>query len=87
MNAIPNFSDLAFPQPTRESLADDYAAIGALLDAGDVAAALAAWDWQRRDYDSWASLVHLRFSQDTTSAAAKAAREYADALAPGGDGA
>ncbi|MFC7474377.1 M3 family oligoendopeptidase [Dankookia sp. GCM10030260] len=82
MNAIPNFSDLAFPQPTRESLADDYAAIGALLDAGDLAAALAAWDGQRRAYDSWASLVHLRFSQDTTSAAAKAAREYADVLSP-----
>ena len=82
MNAIPNFSDLAFPQPTRESLAGDYAAIGALLEAGDLAAALAAWDRQRRDYDSWASLVHLRFSQDTTSGDAKAAREYADALSP-----
>ena len=82
MNAIPRFSDLAFPQPTRESLADDYAAIGSLLDAGEVAAALANWDRHRREYESWSSLVHLRFSQDTTSEAAKAAREYADALSP-----
>jgi M3 family oligoendopeptidase len=82
MNTIPKFSELTFPQPTRASLAEDYAAIGILVDAGDVGGALSAWDQQRRDYDSWSSLVHLRFSQDTTSEAAKAAREYADALAP-----
>ncbi|TCZ65566.1 M3 family oligoendopeptidase [Roseicella aquatilis] len=82
MSAIPTFSSLAFPQPTRESLAADHAAIGESLDARDIAGALAAWDRQRRDYESWSSLVHLRFSQDTTDAAAKAAREYADALDP-----
>jgi len=82
MNAIPGFASLAFPQPTRESLAADRAAVDALLDAGDLPGALAAWDHQRRAYDSWSALVHLRFAQDTTDEAAKAAREYADALAP-----
>ncbi|MFZ4410954.1 MAG: M3 family oligoendopeptidase [Paracraurococcus sp.] len=82
MNAIPGFSDLSFPQQTREGLAETYAAIGTRLDAGDVAGALATWDRHRREHDSWSALVHLRFSQDTTDAAAKAAREYADALAP-----
>ncbi|MDO9706901.1 M3 family oligoendopeptidase [Paracraurococcus lichenis] len=82
MTAVPNFASLAFPQPTRESLATDRAAVDALLDAGDLPAALAAWDGQRRVHDSWSALVHLRFAQDTTDAAAGAAREYADALAP-----
>ncbi|MES2711826.1 MAG: M3 family oligoendopeptidase, partial [Pseudomonadota bacterium] len=75
------FKDLAFPTPTRESLAARHAAIMALLDT-DRAAALAEFDKARREHDSWSALVHLRFSQDTTDAAAKAAREYADALAP-----
>jgi M3 family oligoendopeptidase len=82
MNAIPDFPWLRFPQPSRESLAADYAAVIARLDAGDLAGALADWDRHRRDYASWSALVHLRFSQDTMDEAAKAAREYADALAP-----
>ena len=36
----------------------------------------------RRAFETWSALVHLKFSQDTTDAAAKAAREYADGLAP-----
>lgn len=82
MTAIPNFSELSFPRPTRESLAAAYADIAARLDAGELGAALAEWDRHRRDLESWSSLTHLRFSQDTTSEAAKSAREYADALAP-----
>ncbi len=76
------FADIAVPTPDRDSLATRHAAIDALLDRGKRAAALAEWDRLRRDTESWSSLVHLRFAQDTTNAAAKAAREYADALAP-----
>ena len=36
----------------------------------------------RRAFETWSALVHLKFSQDTTDAAAKAAREYADGLSP-----
>ncbi|RAI58423.1 M3 family oligoendopeptidase [Roseicella frigidaeris] len=82
MNAIPKFSGLSFPRPTRESLAEAHAGIAAHLDSGALVPALAAWDRLRRDHESWSSLAHLRFAQDTTDAAAKAAREYADALAP-----
>src|ERR1700733_797612 len=53
-----------------------------MLDRGDRAAALAAWDGLRRRYDTWSALVHLRFAQDTTDASAKADRDYADALSP-----
>ena len=76
------FADIGAPRPTRESLAADHAAIEALLEHGDRAAALASWDRQRRQYDSWSALVHLRFAQDTKDAAAIADRDYADALAP-----
>lgn len=79
---LPPFASLHFPTPTREGLAAEAARIGALLDAGHRGEALATWDRQRRELDSWASLVHLRFSQDTGDAAARTAREYADALAP-----
>lgn len=78
----PRFDELSFATPTREGLAASYAYLGQKLGAGDVTAALAEWDKLRRDYESWASLVHLRFSQDTTDADARAAREYADALSP-----
>ena len=78
----PRFDELSFATPTREGLAASYGYLHARLDAGEVAAALAAWDALRRDYDSWSALVHLRFAQDTADAEAKAAREYSDALSP-----
>ena len=78
----PRFADIAEPRPTRDGLTAAYAAIGAALDRGDRAAALADWDGLRRRYDTWSALVHLRFAQDTTSEAAKADRDYADALSP-----
>jgi M3 family oligoendopeptidase len=81
----PLMSDLAFPTPTRDSLAASAAAIHALLDRHDPAAraeALAAWEQLRRTWESWSSMVHLRFSQNTQDAEARAARDYADALDP-----
>ena len=79
------FADIAEPRPTREGLTEAYAAIAAALDRGDRDDAL--WPTGtglRRRYDTWSALVHLRFAQDTTDAAAKADRDYADALSPGG---
>ncbi len=85
--AAPGFADIAaaITAPTRESLAEGHAAIGALLDRGDASAraeAIARFDTLRREYESWSALVHLRFAQDTTDAEAKAARDHADTLAP-----
>lgn len=76
------FDEITAPTPTGESLAAEAATINALLDAGDRAQAVARWDAARRAYDTWSALVHLRFAQDTANAEAKAAREYADKLAP-----
>ncbi len=79
------FSDLHPPRPTPAALEAAYAAIHADLDAGTPerrAVALANWEAERRRFESWSSLVHLRFSQDTTSAAAWADRDEADRLSP-----
>ncbi len=76
------FADITAPTPTRESLAAARAAIDALLDRRERDAAIAAWDRDRRAYDTWSALVHLRFAQDTADPEAKAARDYADTLSP-----
>ena len=76
------FAAITAPRPDAASLAADRAAVEALIDRDDLPAAIRLWDGQRRRHDSWASLVHLRFAQDTTSETAKADRDYADALAP-----
>lgn len=76
------FADLVAERPTRESLLSKHVTIAALLDRGDRAGALARWDSERRAFETWFSLVHLRFSQNTTDPAAVADRDYADSLAP-----
>ncbi|NVN11924.1 M3 family oligoendopeptidase [Nguyenibacter vanlangensis] len=76
------FKDLAFPAPTAESLARAFGAVNALLDAGQRDGALALFDTERRAYESWASMVALRFAQDTGSTQARADRELADGLTP-----
>jgi len=82
MDAALQFADITEPRPTRAGLAEAYASINALLGLGDRAAALSDWDWLRRQYDTWSALVHLRFAQNTADPAAKADRDYADALSP-----
>ena len=76
------FDSLAPQRPDRDSLTRCHASVEALLDAGNLPAALAAWDTARREYDTWSALVHLRFAQNTTDAQACADRDYADTLAP-----
>jgi M3 family oligoendopeptidase len=76
------FDSIAVATPDQDGLTAGYAEMDRRLDAGDLAGALGAWDAARRAFETWISLVHLRFAQDTTNAEAKAAREYADALTP-----
>lgn len=45
-------------------------------------ATIQQWDAQRRELETWSSLVHLRFNQDTTDAAHKAQRAYCDEITP-----
>ncbi|MCU0887737.1 MAG: M3 family oligoendopeptidase [Rubritepida sp.] len=75
------FADIAAPRPTAETLGTAHAALNARLGA-DPAGTLAAWDALRRETETWTSLAHLRFAQDTTDPAAEADRAHADALSP-----
>jgi M3 family oligoendopeptidase len=77
-----SFSSIAVATPDKAGLAAEYATLDRQLDAGDLTGALRVWDASRRAFETWSALVHLKFSQNTTDAGAKAAREYADALAP-----
>jgi M3 family oligoendopeptidase len=78
---IVSYTAIQASTPTYETLQESYLALNAQFDS-DLPGAIAAWDRLRRELDTWSALVHLRFAQDTTDAAAKAAREYADALHP-----
>jgi M3 family oligoendopeptidase len=75
-------TDIHAETPSRESLAGAYDHINKMLDEGDLAPALEAWDSLRRAYETWGSLTHLHFEQDTQNAEYKAAKDYADALGP-----
>ncbi len=79
---IPPFSDLSFPRPDEASLKARYADISSLLDRGQREEALKAFDAVRREYESWASHVHLQFSRNTQDETAKTDRDYADRLSP-----
>ena len=76
------FASLSVPTPDKASLLAEYAALNEKLDRGDRAGAMHGWDTARRAWETWSALVHLRFAQDTADPAAKAARAYADGLAP-----
>jgi len=75
-------SDITAPKPSKDSLAAAYTRINQMLDEGDLAAGIAAWDEQRRQYETWSSLTHLHFEQDTADEIFKAEKDFADELAP-----
>ena len=76
------FASISVPTPDKDGLTARYVGLTRQLDSGDRAGAMRAWDAARRAFETWSSLVHLRFAQNTADPAAKAAREVADALAP-----
>jgi M3 family oligoendopeptidase len=81
-NPAMKLSDIHADTPSRESLAGAYQHINQLLDEGDLAPALDAWDSLRRSYETWGSLTHLHFEQDTANEGFKKTKEYADELGP-----
>ncbi len=77
-----HYDSIVSVTPDKDGMTAEYAALRRRLASGERAGALLAWDTSRRAFETWSAQVHLRFAQDTGHAGAKAAREYADALAP-----
>jgi M3 family oligoendopeptidase len=81
-----HFRDIDVPAPTYEATTAEHLEIQQEFDrAADAGAALAAvkrWDELRRRLETWQSLTHLRFHQDTRNEAYKKARDYCDELRP-----
>ncbi len=80
------FADMAVDAPRLEELRQKFEHIARQLveeESGERrAAAVREWDALRGEASTWFALAHLRFNQDTSDAAARAAREEADAFLP-----
>ena len=81
-----HFHDVSAPIPDLGALAERIEALRSdLAGAGTVEACLEAvrvWDGLRRQVETYSSLVHLRFNQDTTDPERKAARQAWDEAEP-----
>lgn len=83
---VPHAADMKVDTPDIDALSVRYEALERQLEAaGDTEARLSVireWDTLRRRLDSWRSLAHLRFNQDTENADYRAERERCDELTP-----
>jgi hypothetical protein len=79
-------SEMQAVTPVLEIVVAKYDALRARLNAAtaaaDQSAVLSDWNELRSEIDTWASLVQIRYQQDTENADFKAAREVADEMAP-----
>ncbi|MGH9003071.1 MAG: M3 family oligoendopeptidase, partial [Acidimicrobiia bacterium] len=77
-----HFDDVSAPRPDLDALTGLVGALEAgLTEARSMEECLAtvrAWDGLRREVGTYNALVELRFNQDTTDPARKAAREAWD---------
>ncbi len=83
---IPPFSNLQASRPTLEGLSPIFSRIEKeFTDAQSPEAtrqAIESWNEHRKSIDTWKSITHLNFSQDTQNEAYKSERDYADELSP-----
>ena len=86
MPAVPPFTTLEATRPDLPSLRTQFEALSTQIteaaDADTCHKAVQSWETLRRQVETWRSLTHLRFHQDTANAAFKAEREAADEMEP-----
>lgn len=79
-------SEMQAVTPVLETVVAQYDVLRARLNSATSAAEQSAvirdWNALREEVDTWASLVQVRYQQDTENADYKAAREVADEMAP-----
>ncbi len=83
---MPQLIEAGIPAaPDMDAVAQRYRAFEQSLQSGSPATWLPtfrAWDDMRRELDTWSSLTHLRFTQDTRDEQARAALDRRDELEP-----
>jgi M3 family oligoendopeptidase len=81
-----DFEKYLVKAPVYDEVAERYAQLRAQLDSAatgnEAIAAVEKWDALRRQLSEWASLVNIRFHQDTRNEEYVRAREYCDELEP-----
>ncbi|MDQ3943852.1 MAG: M3 family oligoendopeptidase [Actinomycetota bacterium] len=81
-----HFRDVSVPTPDLDALAKQVGELEAGLIAGQTVEACLAtvreWDVLRREVDTYGSLVHLRFNQDTTDPDRRQVRQAWDEAQP-----
>jgi M3 family oligoendopeptidase len=83
---MPQLIEAGIPAaPDMDAVAQRYRAFEQSLQSGSPASWLPTfreWDTMRRELDTWSSLTHLRFTQDTRDEGARAALDRRDELEP-----
>ncbi|MBT6180264.1 MAG: M3 family oligoendopeptidase [Deltaproteobacteria bacterium] len=84
---VPDFKDVQADRPSLEEMSNKLAAIQELFHkAGSQAdrhQCIMQWDSLRRNLETWTSLTHLNFAQDTKNPDYKAEQDFADEVLPG----
>ncbi len=85
-NHIPHATAMKVPTPDLDEVTADYDKLEARLDAAEDHDArlevIRDWDGLRRRLDSWRSLAHLRFNQETDNNEYRTEREQCDEMTP-----
>ena len=80
------FASIQPETPTYDGIAAQYQQFHEQFDAAEDAATrmdvVRQWDQLRRELDTWNSMAHLHFAQDTTNEQYKQAKDYRDELEP-----
>jgi M3 family oligoendopeptidase len=83
---MPQLIEAGIPAaPDMDAVAQKYRSFEHALQSGSPATWLPTfreWDILRRELSTWASLTHVRFTQDTRNEAARKARDLVDELDP-----
>lgn len=84
---VPDFKEVQASRPSVESMSEQITAIQEQFkkagSQSDRHQCIMQWDALRRNLDTWSSLTHLNFAQDTKNPDYKAEQDFADEALPG----
>ena len=80
------FEEITAPRPSEASIRTDFGDIVTRIESAsglaDLNDAIDRWETNRRSFDTYSSLTHLRFAQDVRNDEYKAAKQALDKLSP-----